>query len=55
MLPVLLSDTSSWTDIYAEAMRGYAIAGAAIVFVLTAQKIYRQLKTEWGGDSTQDT
>jgi hypothetical protein len=55
LLPMFLSSTSIWTDIGAETMRGYALAGALIVFVVTARKVYSQLKNEWSSDSTPDT
>jgi flagellar basal body-associated protein FliL len=54
-LPVFLPSVSIWLGANTEVIQSYAIAGALIVFALTAHKIYKQLKIEWSSDNTQDT
>jgi riboflavin transporter FmnP len=55
LLPVFLQSVSIWSGASSEVMQSYAIAGAVIVFAITAYKTYKQLKIEWSSDNTRDT
>lgn len=55
LLPVFLPGVSIWTGTNTEVMQSYAIAGALIVFAITAHKIYKRLKIEWSSNSARNT